>query len=143
MSLPIDLPAGLSAVIPGVSLGVALSALLVALRMWFDHKRLMPKSNAEARDITAAAQDKDWARFQREIGRLVKRCETAENTADEALAGFRACEEREIGLKGRVAELEAFNLGRGQSAAETALLVSAERIVERDKREGSADDRPR
>lgn len=132
----IDLPTGFSAVVPGLSLGAALAAALLTIRTYLEHRRLLPKSTAEARNITAAAQDKDWSRFQREINRLVKRCETAEEQAQEAMDGFRACEEREIGLKGRVAELEAVNRGRGQVANEAATLLAAERIVERDQRDG-------
>lgn len=112
-------------------------------RAYWENRRLSPRSKAEAADITAAARDKDWARFQREIGRLVKRCETAEDKADraddraekatiraeEAIAGMHACEQREVHLKARVAELEAINLGRGQAAQEAQTLLAAERIV--------------
>lgn len=106
------------------------------------NRRLAPKSKAEAQQIVAAAMDQDWQRFQREIDRLVKRCEVAENTAGQAIAGFRACEEREIVLKGRVAELEAINRGRGQLANEVHTLAAAERIVSEHtfpKAEGGGD----
>jgi len=129
---------GLSGLLPFVYAACGAGGLAVIVKAYWDKQIQEPRSKAEARDITAAAQDKDWTRFQREIGRLVKRAETAEDKADRAeekadraIAGFLACEEREIHLKARVAELEAVNRGRGQAANEAAILMSAERIVER------------
>lgn len=104
------------------------------LGTWLTHKRLGPKSTAEARQITAAAIDKDWARFEREISRLVKRLETAEDIAERARRGQRECEEREIELKGRVAKLEAVNAGRGEIRQRAAEVVAADRAVEAERR---------
>ena len=134
----------LSEIAPFLAAAGGLGGLAIMCKAWWENRRLGPKSHAEAANITAAARDKDWARFQREIGRLVKRCETAEDKAqradtraesataraEEAIAGMHACEEREVHLKGRVAELEAVNRGRGQAASEAATLLAAERIVE-------------
>lgn len=97
------------------------------LGTWLTHVRLGPKSKAEARDITAAAVDKDWNRFQREIGRLVRRVEQAEDAASKAIAGQRACEAREARLNGRVVELEAILQGRGELRQRAALIVAAEK----------------
>ncbi|MCW3837794.1 hypothetical protein ACFQ1E_17250 [Sphingomonas canadensis] len=69
------------------------------LGAWMVNRRLWPKSMAEAHEITAAAKDKDFARFHREIARLVARVEKAEEKADAAAAGQRACEEREARLR--------------------------------------------
>jgi predicted nucleic acid-binding Zn-ribbon protein len=129
---------GISALLPFVYAACGAGGLAVIIKGYWDKQVQEPKSKAEAKDITAAAMDKDWSRFQREIGRLVKRAETAEDKsaradekADRAIAGFLACEEREVHLKSRVAELEAINWGRGQIAQEAATLMAAERIVER------------
>jgi hypothetical protein len=100
------------------------------LGTWLTHKRLGPKSTAEARQITAAAIDKDWARFEREIDRLVKRVERAEDDASEAKRGQRDCEQREIALQARIALLEAVNEGRGQIRQRAQEVVSAERVQE-------------
>lgn len=124
-----NIGAAISNVAPYVAAAGGLGGLAVMCKVFLDNRRLSPKSTAEARNITAAAIDKDWTRFQREIGRLVKRCELAEERAAQAIVGFMACEEREIHLKSRVAELEAFNMGRGQSAQEAHVMLAAERIV--------------
>ena len=138
--------------LPFVGAAGGLGGLALCFNVWQTNRRLAPKSKAEAEDITAAAKDKDWTRFQREIGRLVKRCETSDAKADasdakaeraharaeEAIAGMHACEQREVLLKGRVAELEAINRGRGQSAQEAATMLAAERIVERHAKDGPA-----
>jgi hypothetical protein len=100
------------------------------LGTWLTHVRLGPKSKAEARDITAAAIDKDWTRFQREIGRLVKRVEHAEDAAKKALEGQRDCEEREVRLRGRVIELETVLQARGEMRQRAALIVAAEKLGE-------------
>ena len=99
-----------------------------ALGTWLTHKRLGPKSTAEARQITAAAIDKDWARFEREINRLVKRLEMAEAEAEKARKGQRDCEERELALKARVANLEAINDARGEIRQRAQEVVSADRV---------------
>lgn len=98
------------------------------LGTWLTHVRLGPKSKAEAKDITAAAIDKDWTRFQREIGRLVKRVEAAEDAADRAVKGQRACEEREAKLRGEVVELRAIIQSRGEIRQRAALVVAAEKV---------------
>lgn len=98
---------------------------------WLTHKRLAPKSSAEAKSITAAAQDQDWSRFQREIDRLVKRCEAAEAKAEAALNRAHNCEEREGLLKARVMELEAYNLGQGKARQEAAEITARERLEQR------------
>jgi hypothetical protein len=98
------------------------------LGTWLTHKRLGPKSTAEAREITAAAIDKDWARFEREIARLVKRLEIAEDAAENARLGQRDCEERELALKARVTMLEAVNEGRGEIRQRAQEVVSADRV---------------
>jgi hypothetical protein len=97
------------------------------LGSWLTHKRLGPKSKAEARSITAAAIDKDWARFQREIDRLVRRLEDAETKAERAVQKAHECEERESILKQRLAEFEGFMVGSGQARQEAAGIVAAER----------------
>lgn len=94
---------------------------------WLVHRRLAPKHHAEAEDITAAAKDKDWARFQREIARLVERCERAEEQADKAIEAQRACEEREIVLNKRIARLEGLDMARGEARQEAAGIVASER----------------
>jgi hypothetical protein len=104
------------------------------LGAWLVHRRLAPKTTAEARDITAAAMDRDWARFQREIDRLVKRCENAEDAAQQAVKGQRECEEREAGLLARIARLEGLDVARGEARQEAAGIVAIERLAERDKR---------
>lgn len=101
------------------------------LGSWLTHRRLGPKSTAEAREITAAAMDKDWARFEREIARLVQRLEDAEDKADRAVAGQRECEEREIGLKARIAKLEAVNDAQGEIRARAQEVVAADRLAQR------------
>lgn len=98
---------------------------------WLTHKRLAPKSSAEAKSITAAAQDQDWQRFQREIDRLVKRCEAAEEKAEKALQRAHTCEEREGHLKARVVELEAYNLGQGTARQEAATITARDRLEQR------------
>lgn len=132
-------------VLPYIAALGGLGGLALMVKSVLENRRLWPKSKAEAENITAAARDKDWARFQREIGRLVRqgkisddraeraerRAEAAHEKAEEAIEGFRACEDREVHLKGRVAELEAINRGRGQVAQEAATMLAAERIVER------------
>jgi hypothetical protein len=45
---------------------------------WLIHRRLAPKSTAEAISIRDAIVDNNWSRFQREIDRLVQRVENAE-----------------------------------------------------------------
>jgi hypothetical protein len=100
------------------------------LGTWLTHKRLGPKSTAEAREITAAAIDKDWARFEREIDRLVKRLEASENAAEQAIRGQRECEEREMALKARLVKLEAVNEGRGEIRQRAQEVVSADRVSE-------------
>lgn len=106
------------------------------LGAWLTHVRLGPKSKAEARDITAAAQDKDWNRFQREIGRLVKRVEQAEDAAGKAIKGQRECEEREVKLNGRVIELETILHTRGEMRQRAALTVAADRAADRAEANG-------
>ena len=100
------------------------------LGTWLTHKRLGPKSTAEAKAITAAAIDKDWARFEREIDRLVKRLEASENAAEQAIRGQRECEEREMALKARVVTLEAINAGRGEIRQRAQEVVSADRAAD-------------
>lgn len=109
--------------VPAAALGSIIAAMLV-------HKRLSPKSKAEARDITAAAIDKDWTRFQREIGRLVKRVEQAEGAAAKALAGQHACEQREIILNGKIVNLEAIIQSRGEIRQRAAQIAAADRMEE-------------
>lgn len=101
------------------------------LGTWLAHKRLSPKSTAEARDITAAAIDKDWSRFQREINRLVKRCEAAEASAEKVLGELHKCEEREIRLKADILRLEAIAIGQGEARQHAAAIVAAERLSTR------------
>lgn len=101
------------------------------LGTWLTHVRLGPKSKAEARDITAAAIDKDWTRFQREINRLVKRVEQAEDAAERATKGQRACEEREANLRGELVELRAIIQSRGEIRQKAALVVAAEKLEAR------------
>lgn len=98
------------------------------LGTWLTHKRLGPKSTAEAREITAAAMDKDWARFEREISRLVSRLEAAEDEAREARNGQRDCEARELVLIARVVKLEAVNDARGEIRQRAAEVVAADRV---------------
>lgn len=105
------------------------------LGTWLTHKRLGPKSTAEARQITAAAIDKDWARFEREIDRLVKRVEKAEDEASSAKRGQRECEQREIALQARIALLEAVNDSRGEIRQRAQEVISADRAAEASKRE--------
>jgi predicted ribosome quality control (RQC) complex YloA/Tae2 family protein len=105
------------------------------------HHRLAPKSYAEAREITAAAIDKDWARFEREIGRLVQRCEDAEDTAKKAMIGQRECEEREIEnarqwgsreieLTAKIAKFEAILSATGEARQRAAGILAMERTQE-------------
>jgi hypothetical protein len=105
------------------------------------HHRLAPKSYAEAREITAAAIDKDWARFEREISRLVKRCEDAEDAGRQAVAGQRACEEREIEnarqwairegeLNGKIVKLENILATAGEARQRAAGILAIERAQE-------------
>jgi hypothetical protein len=101
------------------------------LGTWLTHVRLGPKSKAEAKDITAAAIDKDWTRFQREIGRLVKRVEAAEDAAERAVKGQRACEEREAKLRGEVVELRAIIQSRGEVRQRAQLIVAADKAEAR------------
>lgn len=96
---------------------------------WLSYRRLAPKSKAEAREITAAAKDKDWARFQREIGRLVKRLEEAEDSCSKALNALHACEQRESGLRGRIVELEAWVTAEGDARQMAAGVVAIERLL--------------
>lgn len=110
------------------------------LGSYLTNRRLSPKSNAEAREITAAAMDKDWARFEREISRLVKRLEDAEDRADlaetkadQALEKLRECEEREARLKAEIARIEAVQLGMGQGRQRAAAVVAADRLEAREK----------
>lgn len=105
------------------------------LGTWLTHKRLGPKSTAEARQITAAAIDKDWARFEREIDRLVKRVEQAEDDASAAKLATQECERREIALQARIAMLEAVNEGRGQIRQRAQEVISADRASEASRRE--------
>lgn len=98
------------------------------LGTWLTHKRLGPKSTAEAREITAAAIDKDWARFEREISRLVRRVEQAEDEATEAKKATQECERREIVALARIAKLEAINEGRGEIRQRAQEVVSADRL---------------
>lgn len=97
---------------------------------WWTHKRLAPKSKAEAKEITAAAMDRDWTRFHREIDRLVKRLELSEGQADKALNDLHRCEERESALKARVVVLEAYVQQEGQMRQDAAMLIAAERNAE-------------
>lgn len=98
------------------------------LGTWLTHLRLGPKSKAEARDITAAAQDKDWTRFQREIGRLVKRVEQAEDCASRAIAGQRDCEAREAVLRAEILKLKAVNDARGEVRRRASEITAADRL---------------
>lgn len=95
---------------------------------WLVNHRLTPKSRAEARQITSAAMDQDWQRFEREINRLVKRLEEAEARATSAEARARECEDRESVLKARVLALETYNQTEGQMRQEAALIVASERV---------------
>lgn len=105
------------------------------LGAWLKYKQLSPKSTAEARQITAAAIDKDWARFEREINRLVKRLEEAESVGERARKGQMECEERELALKARVTMLEAVNDARGEIRQRAAQVVAADRATEAGSRE--------
>lgn len=118
-------------------LGSALVSILGGglLGAWMTHNRLAPKSKAEARDITAAAMDKDWSRFQREIGRLVKRLEDAEAKAERADHRARECEEREslvlreaADLRAELARLRAIELGVGQGRQAVAAEAASARL---------------
>lgn len=117
---------------------------------WWTHKRLAPKSKAEAREITAAAMDRDWTRFHREIDRLVKRLEMsetqtdkAERKADQAIAALHQCEERESLLKARVVVLEAYAQQESQMRQDAAMIVATERQADAAAREpGLRRDRP-
>lgn len=97
------------------------------LGVWLTHRRLAPKSKAEARDITASAMDRDWRRFEREIGRLVKRLENAEAAAERAIEAQRACEQRESRLNGEVIKLRALLEQEGEARKLAAGIVAMER----------------
>jgi hypothetical protein len=98
---------------------------------YLTHLRLTPKVSAEARQITAAAMDQDWARFQHEIARLVDRCERAEKCADDAIKGQRACEEREGRLIARITQLEYLAAAEGEIKKRAAGVVALDRLEHR------------
>lgn len=126
---------------------LAISALVSilgsgVLGAWLMHRRLSPKSRAEASEITAAAMDKDWARFHREIDRLVKRLEEAEDRAASAERRERECEARaidcerhfaetEAALKAKIIQLETYHATIGQVHQEAASIVAADRLEQK------------
>jgi hypothetical protein len=114
----------LASLVASALTGGIFSALLV-------NRRLAPKSSAEARQITAAAMDQDWQRFEREINRLVERLTQAEDRASGAEQRARECEEREGALKARVFALEAYQAQEGQMRQDAAMIVAAERAERR------------
>lgn len=124
----------MSAAIPTL-LQVAITLVTIlgggAFGSYLTYRQMAPKSSAEAREITSAAIDKDWARFEREIDRLVKRCERAEREAAQARKGQRECEERESGLKARIQSLEAVNAARGEIRSRASEIVAADRLAAR------------
>lgn len=98
---------------------------------YLTHLRMTPKISAEARQITAAAMDQDWARFQHEIARLVDRCERAEKSADDAIQGQRACEEREGRLNARILQLEALAGAESEIKKRAAGVVALDRLEQK------------
>lgn len=100
------------------------------LGVWLTNRRLWPKTTAEARSITAAAAEKDWLRFEREINRLVKRLEEAEDRATRAEAATRECEKREASLRAEFLALKHYVDTEGQMRQEAAKVAAAERLRE-------------
>lgn len=75
-----------------------------------------------------------WKRFQDEIGRLVSRVADLEAKYKRLEESEERCRSELADAKGRIAELEGFNLGQGKAAQEAQGIVSAERLLRGDKK---------
>lgn len=91
-----------------------------ALGVYFTHRRLAPLSAA---DVT----DRDWARFQAEIGRLAARIVNLEREAETFRTKLRECEEREASQNAKITRLQAIIDQEGQFRQMAQNIVSAER----------------
>lgn len=88
-------------------------------------------AGADSEEAVVAAQ---WARFQKEIDRLLRRVEQLEGRVN-TLEGERdqLRQERDAAVS-ELIKLRAANAGQGQVRQEAAVLVAAERIVDEKQR---------
>ena len=82
----------------------------------------------EARASDDALVGAQWTRFQNEIARLVTRVGDLEDKYQRLEESEQRCREELADAKGRIAELEGYNIGTGSARQEAAGIVAAERL---------------
>lgn len=102
---------------------LAVGAAVLAVRFYPSWKQRW----TEARTADDAIVGNQFRRWQEEIGRLVQRVSDLEAKCDRLEASEERCRNELADAKGRIAELEGFNMGQGKARQEAAHIVAAER----------------
>lgn len=107
----------------GAPLWVAV--LIYGIRSFKDWPGIMARWNERRRDA-AQIEARQYARLDSRSQRLEERCDRLEASEEE-------CRRELAAAKGRIAELEGYNQGRGKADQEAAGIVAVERQRERDR----------
>lgn len=106
-------------IVPAISL-LTMLASGGLLGVYFSHRRLAPVSAADV-------ADRDWKRFQDEIGRLLGRVVALEREAETFRNKLRECEDRESSHNAKITRLQAIIDQSGEFRQLAQNIVSAER----------------
>lgn len=102
-----------------------LVALIYGIRSFKDWPGIMERWNERRRDAAQIEAD-HYARLDARSQRLEERCDRLEVSEEE-------CRRELSAAKGRIAELEGYNIGRGSAQQEAAGIVAVERLADRKK----------
>lgn len=107
---------------------LALGAAILAVRFYPSWKQRW----TEARTADEAIVGNQFKRWQEEIGRLVARVSDLEAKCDKLEESEERCRHDLADARGRIAELEGYNIGQGKARQEAANIVAADRLEGRD-----------
>ena len=105
---------------------IALFLLIVGalVKVW----PLVKAQLTAARTADDAIVGNQWKRFQDEIKRLVERVVTVEDKCAKLEESEERCREELADAKGRIAELEGYNIGSGSARQDAARIVAVDRL---------------